>query len=216
MANIKIVNNHKELNSLGCEFFTKANESHITRISSAKLRWLSIRTEKGEYISPMQETACSFIENVADNYGAKAWDKFNLKILLYENPIKYQDKYIKSLLTCGADIRYLNEKDCSKIVIQDNYLYLTFASSFEKVVNTGFLYTGNIDDPYIDLYTQQFDMKFSKAKKMALKDGRIVYANNFLTRIKDEIKDLGLRDWIILLLGTLFGGAISIIACLLI
>ena len=123
MANIRIIKRHEELNSLGCEFFTKANEGHITRISSTKLRWLSIRTNNKDYISSMQKSACDFLETIAEKYGADDWDKLNLKILLYDNPIKSQDDHIKTLLKCGADIRYLQLQECSKIVIQDNIIY---------------------------------------------------------------------------------------------
>ena len=123
MANIRIIERHEELSSLGCEFFMKANESHITRVSSTKLRWLSIRDGKGEFISSMQKSACAFLENIAGKYGSDDWDKLNLKILLYDNPVLSQDNHIKTLIKCGADIRYLRSKDCSKIVIQDNVIY---------------------------------------------------------------------------------------------
>lgn len=212
MANIRIVERHEELNSLGCEFFTKASESHITRISSTKLRWLSIRNGNGEYISPMQEMACSYLENIAEKYGSDDWDKLSMKILLYENPIYSQDPFVKCLLKCGADIRYLRTDKCSKIVIQDNIVYLTFASSIVKVVNSGIYYVGKkTSDPYINYCIQQFDSEYNRAKKLTLSDNKIIYADRFTLRFINEFKGLGMKDWIILLLGALFGGLISLI-----
>lgn len=211
MANIRIVERHEELNSLGCEFFTKASESHVTRVSSTKLRWLSIRNGNGEYISPMQEKACLYLENIAEKYGSDDWDKLSMKILLYENPIDSQDPFIKCLLKCGADIRYLQTNKCSKIVIQDNVVYLTFASSIEKVVNSGIYYVGKkTSDPYIDYCIQQFDSKYNRAKKIALSGNKIVYADRFTIRFIKEFKGVGMKDWIILLLGAIFGGLVSL------
>lgn len=212
MANIRIIEKHEELNSIGCEFFTKASENHITRMSSTKLRWLSIRDGKGDYISTMQEMACKFVENIAEKYGTHDWNKLNLKILLYENPRKNQDIYIKYLLKCGADLRYLKTKDCTKVVIQDNVLYLTFASSFEKVVNSGIYYVGKkLSDPYIDYCLNQFDTKFSKARKMTIRNDKIEYADGFVSRLKNEFKTVVMKDWIILLLGALFGGVVGVL-----
>lgn len=213
MANIRIIERHEELNSLGCEFFMKANESHITRVSSTKLRWLSIRDGKGEFISSMQKNACAFLENIAGKYGSDDWDKLNLKILLYDNPVLSQDNHIKTLIKCGADVRYLRSKDCSKIVIQDNVIYLTFASSFEKVVNSGIYYVGKKTlDPFIDYQTQQFDIKYNMARKVTLnRKYRLVYADRFVPRLKNELNAVGMKDWINILLGAFMGGIISVI-----
>ena len=212
MATIRIVERHEELNSLGCEFFTKACENHITRVSSTKLSWLSIRDGNGGFISPMQEQACSFLDNIVENYGSDDWNKLNMKILLYENPINTQDKYIKCLLKCGVDLRYLRTNDCSKIVIQDNIIYLTFASSFEKVVNSGIYYVGKkISDPFIDYNILEFDSKFNKAKKLTLKNEKIVYADRFFSRLTKELNGVAMKDWINLFLGALLGGLVSIV-----
>lgn len=217
MANIKIVKRYEELNSLGCEFFTKVHEGHITRISSTKLRWLSIRTNNGEFISSMQKNACAFLKTIAEKYGAEDWDKLNLKILLYDNPIKSQDDHIKTLLKCGADIRYLQVQECSKIVIQDNIIYITFASSFEKVVNSGIYYVGSKNsDPLIDYQIQQFDKKFNIAKRITLnKNLKIVNAVSIIPRLKTELSAVSMRDWIIILIGALIGGIISVIITIL-
>ena len=216
MANIRIIGKHEELNSLGCEFFLKTNESHTTRVTSTRLRWLSIRNGKGEFITPVQKDACSFLEATAEKYGSDDWDKLNLKILLYENPIYTQDSFIKCLLKCGADIRYFRTTDCTKVVIQDNVIYLTFASSFKKVVNSGIYYVGKkTDDPFVDYHKQQFDLKFYKGKKITLKNDNIVYADKFLSRFNSELKDVGMKEWITLFLGALLGGIISIIVGLL-
>lgn len=95
MATVKIFNTHKDLNECGCTFFINTSEAHVTRVTSTELRWLSIKTRSGEYISKSQETACEYIESVANAFGSKEWDKINMKILLYVNPVISQHEHIK-------------------------------------------------------------------------------------------------------------------------
>lgn len=218
MAAVKIINRHKELNEYGCSFFINTSEAHVTKITSAELRWLSIKTGNGEYVSEKQEMACAYIDSVANTYGSKEWDKINMKILLYVNPVISQHDHIKKLLKCGADIRYLKEQNCTKIVIQDNMLYFTISASLEKVVNSGILYTGKkINDPLINYYAQEFDGKFSKARQVELSDSnKIKFKNRGVLYWCNIIKNLDTKDWINLIFGACIGTILSLLGSLIV
>ena len=214
MPTIKIVNKHEELSHLGCQFFTQASECHKTRITSAKLRWLSVRKGKNndEYISDMQKEACNYIDDISQKYGSNDWNKLNLKILLYDNPIKSQDETIKKLLKCGAEVKYLKSKDCSKIVIQDNILFLSFATSFDKVVNSGIYYVGKEStDPFIEYYLKLFDSQFQKARKISLKDDKIEYDDGFFTLLWKTLIGMEMKEWVNALVGAILGIILTII-----
>lgn len=216
MATIKILDNHSELNDCGCSFFINTSEAHITRLTSSELRWLSVRTGTGEYISKNQQIACRHIESIAQKYGSKEWDKVNMKILLYKNPVTTQHTHIKMLLKCGADIRYLKGQNNIRIVVQDNILYFTISPSIEKVVNSGVVYTGKkINDPLIDYYVKIFDEKFNKARQIELSDkNKIKFKSIGLSYWYDVIKNLDIKDWINLILGAIIGAIISVLGTL--
>lgn len=97
------------------------------------------------------------------------------------------------------------------------YIYITFASSFEKVVNSGIYYVGRKNsDPLIDYQIQQFDKKFNTAKKITLnKNLKIVNAVSIIPRLKTELSAVSMREWIIILIGALIGGIISFIITIL-
>ena len=206
MATVKIINTHKELNEYGCRYFLNTSESHLTRVTSTELRWLTVRKSDGEFFTPFQEEACSYIDNLALNYESEEWDKINMKVLLYVDPTIAQHPHIIKLLKCGAEIRYILENNTTKVLIQDNELYLTFSSSKEKVVNSGVVYVGNkVDDPLIHHYSTEFDQKFASAKRVILKDGRIVYEESGLVNIYKTIKSYETKDWLNLVLGAILG-----------
>ena len=206
MSTITKIDKHEELSVKGCEFFIKANESFTTRISTNKLRWLSIK-KNGDYISSTQRDACMFIENIIKQYGNADWDKLNLKILLYENPIKNQEEYIKKLIKCGADVRFFNAKERTRIMTQKNVVFITFSTKDDKVVNYGIYYVGDDTsiDPYIDYWNKQFDSIFNKARKVILKDNTIVFADKFIKSLWKTIKDAEFKEWIMLFLGAVIG-----------
>lgn len=206
MATVKILNTHKELSEYGCRYFLKTSESHVTRVTSTELRWLTVRRGDGGFYTQVQEEACSYIDELALNFESDEWDKINMKILLYVNPITSQHLHIIKLLKCGADIRYISEDNSTKVLIQDNELYLTFASSKEKVVNSGIVYVGNkVGDPLISHYVADFDNKFAKARKLVLKDGRIVFHDRGLRNVYKTIMSYEMKDWLTLILGAILG-----------
>ncbi len=213
MATIKILETHKELNECGCNFFCNTSEIHLTRVTSTELRWLSVRTAKGEYISPAQEFACAHVDAIADSYGSNEWDKINMKILLYVNPIKSQHHHIKNLLKCGADIRYIKNQNCTRLVIQDNKLFFTVSSSQEKVVNSGILYTGKkINDPLINYYTQEFDSMFLRARPIEMQNNRIVFRHRGIKYWYAIVQNLDAKDWINLIFGAILGTMLGLLA----
>lgn len=55
MPSAKIVSTYQDLNSLGCEMLLATNESHVTRMTSSKMRWISLKNDKNEFISKNQK-----------------------------------------------------------------------------------------------------------------------------------------------------------------
>ena len=211
MSSIKIIENHTQLNDQGCQFFLSSNENIVTRMTSSEVRWLSLRTSKNEFISDSQVLAYEYINKIAENYKESDWDKINMKILLNSNPIGKQDEHIKTLIMCGADVRYLNEKTPIKIILQKNKLYITIAPSIERVVNSGVLYTGRtINDPLIDYYKEEFDQKFAKARQVILVNEQLRFRKRNIKEILQMIKNIEMQDWFILILGTVLGGLVGI------
>lgn len=206
MATVKILNTHKELNEYGCRYFLETSESHVTRVTSTELRWLTVRKGDGGFFTPAQEEACSYIDDLALNYESDEWDKINMKILLYIDPTVAQHPHIIKLLKCGAEIRYVAENNTTKVLIQDNELYLTFSSSKDKVVNSGIVYIGNkVGDPLVNHYVTEFDHKFATAKRIILKKGKIVYQERGLINVYKTIKSYETKDWLNLILGAILG-----------
>lgn len=206
MASVKILNTHKDLNEYGCGYFLKTNESHITRVTSTELRWLTVRNGDGSFFTSAQEEAYAYIDNIANDYGTDEWDKINMRILLYVNPTISQHPHIIKLLQCGADIRYIKESNSTKVLIQDNELYLTFSPSIDKVVNSGIVYVGQKNnDPLIKHYAKEFDEKFALAKKVTLKNGKIVFKERGIRNIYNILKGYEMNDWLNLVLGAILG-----------
>lgn len=206
MANIKILNTHKDLNEFGCKYFLRTNEFHTTRITSTELRWLTVRDGNGGFYTTTQEEACTYIKDLAKNFGSAEWDKINMKILLYVDPTKAQHSHIKFLLKCGAEIRYLNETSNTRVIIQDNELYLTFSTSIDKVVNSGVVYIGQkINDPLVNYYIQDFDSKYASARKVMLENEQIVFDKRGFANLMQIIRSYDTKDWLNLVLGAVFG-----------
>lgn len=206
MANIKVLNTHKDLNEFGCKYFLNTNEFHTTRITSTELRWLTVRDGSGAFYTTTQREACSYINDLAKDFGSAEWDKINMKILLYVDPTKAQHPHIKTLLMCGAEIRYLNEINNTRVVIQDNELYLTFSTSIDKVVNSGIVYVGQkINDPLISYYIQEFDSKYASARKVKLEKEQIVFEKRGVANLIQIINSYDTKDWLNLILGAILG-----------
>lgn len=211
MPVIKIIEHHTQLNDQGCQFFLSSNENVVTRMTSFELRWLSLRTSKDEYVSDNQVLACEYINKIAENYKEQDWDKINMRILLYSNPVIKQQEHIKTLIMCGADVRYITDKKPIKIILQKNKLYITISPSLDKVVNSGVLYIGrNINDPLIDYYRDEFDSQFSKARQVVLVDNQLRLRRRTIKEILQMIKNVEMQDWFILVLGTILGGVVGL------
>ena len=94
----------------------------------------------------------------------------------------------------------------TKIVIQDNEIYLTFSSSMYKVVNSGAVYIGQeTNDPLINHYIEEFDSKYAMARKVMLSDGKIVFEKRGISNIVSIIKSYDTKDWVNLILGAILG-----------
>lgn len=213
MANAKIIEGHNNLNAIGCSFFLNSNEKICTRITSSNLRWLSIRENNDCYLSVEQEKACNRIDTILDTYRTAEWDKLNMKILLFSNPTKSKDNhYIKKLILCGADIRYLPLSTRQRMVLQGNKLYFSISSNRDKVVNIGWIYEGRpSNDPFIDFYKDWFDKKFEKAKIIGIKKDKLVTTDSVIKKIYVGFSNLTLENWINLLLGAVLGTLTSLL-----
>lgn len=211
---IHIVRGNKELNSAGCQFFADASTEHETLVSSASLRWLTHgRTEKG-FFTPEQEKAIETIDSAPKD---KTTNTLNIKILLYENPIKAKPsdvKHIANLLQYGGvDMRYLKKhKDQQlRIAQQGHKLYLSLSNSQQLKVDRGIVYTADSDnDPLVNYFRDMFFADFNKAKPLKLDGQKIAYADSMLHRGVQWIKS----DRGIAIIGLLVG-LIGIITALL-
>lgn len=222
MAHVKLIKTHEQLNSTGCNLLLQANESTLIRLTSTEMRWLTIKKENSnDYFTDEQKQVCEYISDMANSYGGENWEKLNVRILLYVNPLKKQDEHMKKLIQAGADVRYISMINTTKIVLLENQLFISFARSFDKVVSTGLLYTGNIrNDPLIEYYKKLFDDAFDRARKITLNNGVLVFTDNWLKAMIKCVKMYGIRDWIPLVigavLGTILGGIVSLLITLLI
>lgn len=216
MATIRIIDNHSELNSVGCHFFTTANESQVTRVSSTKLRWLSLRTQAGDYFTEEQGKAMERIKSLEVNNGkSSGLGKLNMRILLFCDPTKESPDdamHIFKLLKAEADIRYSNRTSSTKVIIQGNSLYLSYAPDVSKVVNSGILYTGRmVNDPVIEHHKCEFDSIFDSARKLTIRNEKIVFEDVGLSRIWKAMRSISAKDWILLILGALLGALLPIL-----
>lgn len=184
-----IIRNFKDLNSEGCKFFIDANSVEETLISSTLLRWLSHRDDEDEYYTKEQEKAIKKIKSIY-KYKSKTASEFRIKILLYDNPRKKEERrneHIKMLLSCGGtEIRYLHAKEEKKlrIAIQGRKLFISLSENQEQKVHEGLLYQFKSDNnPLLNHFKSEFYRDFNQAKILKLKNGRIVYADNWFIRI---------------------------------
>lgn len=186
-----IIRDFKRLNSEGCRFFIDANSFEETLISSTLLRWLSHRDDEDEYYTKEQEKAIKKIKSIC-KYKNKTASEIRIKILLYDNPRKKEErgnKHIKMLLNCGGiEIKYLHVSEDKKlrIAIQGRKLYLSLSENQEQKVHEGFLYqAGSDNNPLLNYFKSEFYRDFNRAKTLQLKNGRIVFADNWFVRTKE-------------------------------
>ena len=132
----QVIQGLKNLNKQGCLFFIDANTDEETLLSSTSLRWLTHDCDGSNFYTNEQKRALSKIQNIK---GDVSINKVNLKILLYDNPIKInENKHIKDLLQLGGvEIRYLNSKNTLRIALQGKKLYLSSSSDKEKRLTKG-------------------------------------------------------------------------------
>lgn len=179
----QIIRGLQNLNKQGCLFFIDANTDEATLMTSTSLRWLTHDCDGSKFYTNEQKRALSKIQKIK---GDVSINKVNLKILLYDNPIKAKEnKHIKDLLQVGGvEIRYLNSKNTLRIALQGKKLYLSSSSDKGKKVDKGWLYYANIeDDLLIDYYRNLFYAEFQNAKKIIYHNGGIIYADKFSRRI---------------------------------
>ncbi len=212
MATVKLIDGHKDLNATGCSFFINLTESVVTRVTSSDLRWLSLRENEDEFITPNQKEACDKIENILSHFHGSEWNKINLKVLLFSNPTKSANPYLVKLINCGADIRYIKSSSKIRLAICKNLLYLTLSTTPKNVVNSGMLYSGRTQqDPLIDFYTSWFDTKFASARKTKVKNGKVVFDDSFWEQVKIGYNRMDSKDWIGLILGAILGALIGFV-----
>lgn len=215
MASIKIIEGHNVLNAVGCSFFIESNEKVMTRISSSDLRWLSIREGNGAFLSDEQKTACDRIDEIIERFGSSVWDKMNMRILLFSNPIRSKNEYILKLIRCGADVRYCPVGSKTRMALRGNRLYLSHSSDCLKVVNTGWLYEGRaVNDPFIDYYRNWFDSKFASSRKIIVRGDKMRYDESIASRILKSLKNMSVESWLNIVLGAVMGAIISCLVAL--
>jgi hypothetical protein len=217
MPSVKILTDYDQLNDAGCNLILTANESQLTLMTSTELRWLYVRKEGGVHFTSKQKDVCEHIEGIIQCYGNVDMAKLNMKILLNKDPRKKQYEHIKNLIKAGADIRFKKSKEKTKIVIQNNVLFFSYAPHISKVVHKGILYTGNTrNDPMIEYYTELFNDNFSKSKKVSLDgEGNIVFSEKILKTMYMSFKEFDTKDWMTLFFGAIIGGVISLIVAVL-
>lgn len=212
MATVKLIDGHKDLNAIGCLFFINLTESAVTRVTSSDLRWLSLRENDDEYITPNQKEACDKIENILSRFHGSEWNKINLKVLLFTNPTKSTNPYLIKLINCGADIRYIRSSSKIRLATCKNLLYLTLSTHQKNVVNSGILYSGRTQqDPLIDYYTSWFDKKFATARKTKVKKGKVTFDDSFWEQVKTGYARMESKDWIGLIFGAILGALIGFV-----
>lgn len=183
-----IISDFKKLNSVGCKFLFDADSTQETLISSTKLRWLTHKDNISEkYFTIEQKKALDRIKKAASK-GTKT-SELRIKVLLFDDPRngnKSDNEHIRMLMSCGgAEVRYLHEKEENtlRIAIQGRKLFLSFSENQEQKVHTGFLYpTVGDNDPLLNYYKAEFFKDFNRARKLKLKNNRIIYADNWFLR----------------------------------
>ena len=159
-----VIRDFKNLNSEGCRFFIDANSFEETLISSTLLRWLSHRDDEDEYYTKEQEKAIKKIKSIC-KYKNKTASEIRIKIL----------KYL-----------HVSEDKKLRIAIQGRKLYLSLSENQEQKVHEGFLYqAGSNNNPLLNYFKSEFYRDFNRAKTLQLRNGRIVYADNWLVLAKE-------------------------------
>ena len=206
---IHIVRGNEDLNSAGCQFFVDASTEYETLVSSASLRWLTHGRTKDKFFTPAQENA---IKKINSAYGDKTTNTLNIKILLYENPIKAKPsdvEHIAYLLQCGGvEMRYLKKhKDQQlRIAQQGHKLYISLSNSQRLKVDRGIVYTADSEnDPLVTYFRDMFFADFKKAKPLKYDGKKIAYADSTIHRLVQWFNIERLIAVISLILCLIFG-----------
>lgn len=211
---IQIIRDLTDLNREGCRFFIEANPKSKTIISSAILRWLTHGRNNDSFFTPEQKDAVDKINNAVKHPYV---NNLNIDILLYENPMKAKGdvSHIKTLLQCGdgVKVRYLRRHEDQQLRIAQcgHKMYLSMSNCQRLKVDRGIVYTADSEnDPLIDYFHDTFYNDFNRAKPLTYKNGKIRYADNFVSRAWTWIKSptgigilLGVAGLIVGLIGFL-------------
>ena len=213
-SQIQIIRDLEGLNREGCRFFVDANTANETIISSAILRWLTHGRSGDTFFTDEQGKAVDRITKAAED---PSINNLNIKLLLYENPMKAKGdvSHIKTLLQCGdgVKVRYLRRhKDQQLRIAQCGHkMYLSMSNSQRLKVDRGIVYTADSEnDPLIDYFHDTFYNDFNRAKPLTYKNGKIRYADNFVSRAWTWIKSdrgIGIIGLIVGLIGLLIAFA---------
>lgn len=191
----------KNLNKEGCRFFLNANSDTDTFISTQRLRWLSHRQNTGDCYTDEQKDAIKTIISNANNRDGEFPSLGTMNILLFTHPRDLNEdekETIKLLIRCRADIRYLKSNNDHllrisiqkpKIGKQESKLFLSTSKKPEEEVSEGILYVSE-DDKNLLLkhFTNKFDQEFKLAKRLRLKNDRIVFADNLIKQFRKWCK----------------------------
>ena len=189
----RVIRDPKELNAEGCRFFMEADNIQPTLISSTMLRWLTHENNGINYYTKEQEEAVKRI--IAAQRREDMAPPFSMQILLYSDPRRLgenESRYIKALLQCvGVDVRFLipKEEQRLRIALRGNKLFLSMSGGQINEVHEGILYeTTSENSPVLRFFKSMFERDFYKAKPLKLLNGRIVRADNWITRFKKWCK----------------------------
>jgi hypothetical protein len=95
-------------------------------------------------------------------------------------------------------------------------LFLSYsdAERGDVVVNKGFFYKSDVkkftDDTLLEYYQAEFYKQFEKGKLLKVVDGKIVYDANSISRLKTSLREISLKDYILLIIGALLGFLLSL------
>jgi len=214
-TDIYVVYEDKDLSSVGCGFFIEA-EHKKTLLTSTELRWLTVKEnrESPELFTEKQVEANNCISKCAN----RDWGKLDMKVLLYKNPKNLVDNnHIVQLIRAGADVRFLKMNNITKICLSENKLFLSFAPNIEQVANKGILYNGRQnEDPIIGYYESIFNNDFIRARRIIVKNNKLSYEDKWYQFLYKTIKEISLKELIIMFIGAILGIFITVLVKILI
>ena len=220
LPSIREIRDLKELNALGCHYLLSANHCNYTRITTRSMRWLTVRN--GNYfMTPEQENARRRIDELVIDNVNSIDRNLNLNILLDKDPRNltgecFDDSYIKKLIVIGADVRFEDRDSKMKLVLQENELYVSFASGFAQTVNIGYHYIAKSkEDRLCRFLADEFDARFMKAQRLAVVNDKIVLADPTMTEKVRTAFKWSLREWASFILSVFASFLIGIIVTIL-